>query len=184
MKFNQLLLSWIFLFKTEHHWNIFFFHQKSVNIYIYSKRSKKRWPDRRRRSTRSRGRQPRRKRNKCSVKCPHRWSLTRGRPRRATSTCKVKSQIYGVPITKGDNSCQPQRCKGYLYKKLKDISVCTGVLVIQKLKKCFMFLPFVLHTSTPLLYCDLRCNITETFCSWRSKILCESNVFFLVNLKL
>lgn len=166
MKFNQSLLSWIFLFKTEHHWNIFFFHQKSVNIYIYSKRSKKRWPDRRRRSTRGRGRQPRRKRNKCSVKCPHRWSLTRGRPRRATSTCKVKSQIYGVTITKGHNSCQPQRCKGYLYKKLKDISVCTGISVIQKLKKCFMFLPFVLHTA--LLYCDLMCNITETFCSRRS----------------
>lgn len=136
---------------------------------IYSKKSKKRWPDRRRRSTRGRERQLPRKRNKCSVKCPHRWSLTRGRPRRATSTCKVKSQmIYGVPITKGHNSCQPQRCKGYLYKKLKDISVCTGISVIQKLKKCFMFLPFVLHTSTPLLYCDLMCNITEIFCSRRS----------------
>lgn len=82
------------------------------------------------------------------------------------STCKVKSLNYGVPITKGDNSCQPQRCKGYLYKKLKDISVCTGISVIQKFKKCFMFLPFVLHT--PLLYCDLMCNITEIFGSRRS----------------
>lgn len=74
----------IFFFLTLNIIEMFFL------IIIYSKRSKKRWPDRRRRYTRSRGRQPRRKRNKCPVKCPQRWSLTLGRPSWATSTCKVK----------------------------------------------------------------------------------------------
>lgn len=98
----------IFFFLTLNIIEMFFL------IIIYSKRSKKRWPDRRRRYTRSRGRQPRRKRNKCPVKCPQRWSLTLGRPSWATSTCKLSQnpRTMESPLQRGTNPANPRGVKG------------------------------------------------------------------------